>query len=69
MDYKKYRIEVLRKCQSCFDKKILVGQAFREYECKFCVVKTMHPNTGVPTLCPKCSKEHDLCSYCLKPMD
>lgn len=68
MDHEKYR-KALCKCQSCYAKKTLVGQAFREYECQSCKEKKMHPNTGVPQICPDCAQDSNKCSYCLKEMD
>lgn len=68
MDEIKYR-RALHKCQSCYDKKYLVGQAFREYTCEYCQQEKMHPNTGVPRICPECAQKENKCSYCLKEQD
>lgn len=65
MDHKKYR-KALCKCRSCYEQKLLVGQAFREYVCQYCKQAKMHPNTGVPEICPDCSNETNKCGYCLK---
>lgn len=69
MDKVSYRRKVLHKCQDCFNKNYLTGQAFTAYTCQSCQKPQMHPNTGVPQICPTCSTTQDQCSYCLKPMD
>lgn len=63
--YKEKRIKE-QKCCNCYYLKNggLVGQAFTDYECGSCEGTFSHPNTGVPAVCEKCSKDHQLCRKC-----
>ena len=53
-------------CKWCWYRRrgSLAGQAFTEYTCHRCDQNLMHPNTGVPVLCPACAKETALCCSC-----
>jgi hypothetical protein len=59
----------LQKCENCYNKKLLAGQAFTKYQCQYCHKTFNHPNTAAPIMCLPCAITKNQCSYCLKKMD
>ncbi len=55
-----------RSCRYCFHFRggEMSGQAFTNWACGVCGKENMHPNTGTPKVCAKCSCAHELCVRC-----
>lgn len=55
-----------QECRYCYylRRARAVGWAFTDYTCGICEAKQSWPNTGVPRLCKRCAKEHNLCVMC-----
>ena len=60
-----------RQCLYCFylPDSQLAGQAFTQWQCRYCDHVGSHPNTAVPRCCNDCSDELGMCVDCGGSLD
>ena len=55
------------KCKKCIEESmygVFAGQAFTSFSCPICGETLHYPNTNVPRVCSKCSKQYHICQDC-----
>lgn len=69
-DTKREQRLAAQECKLCFYLRgRMAGQAFTDYQCRYCKETKSHPNTAVPNFCPECAKTLSICVDCGADLD